>query len=335
MRELQFIEPKRIEWREVPEPVSTPLGTLVRPVAVGTCDLDSLIANGHVPVPGPFALGHEFVADVVEVGDEVRDVAPGDRISVSFQINCGRCRPCLRGSTGRCTSVLIGSAYGMGLVGATKDWGGAVADLVHVPFADAMSVRIPATADPVPLAGLSDNLVDGYRTVAPYLEAADDKRVLVFGAKSVGLYAAGIARALGATVTYVDADPANCAVAEQLGATVINEHPVAKYASHPIVVHSTVDADILRTAVRSTAGEGVLTNAGPFFTDVSLPMLEMYTKGITFVTGRVNARALMPAALELVTSGWFDPAPMVTQTATWDDAAEAWAQHSNRLVLVR
>ena len=47
--------------------------------------------SGRAPLPGPFAFGHEFVADVLEIGDAVRSVRPGDRVIVPFQVSCGTC----------------------------------------------------------------------------------------------------------------------------------------------------------------------------------------------------------------------------------------------------
>jgi len=47
------------------------------------------LARGKAPVLGPFALGHEAVAEVIETSDDVHSVAPGDRVIVPFQINCG------------------------------------------------------------------------------------------------------------------------------------------------------------------------------------------------------------------------------------------------------
>jgi threonine dehydrogenase-like Zn-dependent dehydrogenase len=337
MRALWYVGPGRLEWRESPEPrITDPAAAIVRPIAVATCDLDAQIARGQTPAAGPFPVGHEFVGEVVEVGEAVTGVAPGDRVSVPFQISCGQCTPCRRGRTGRCQSVPGGSAYGMGPLSNGLQWGGAVADLVLVPYADAMCVPISADLDAAALAGLSDNLVDAWRTVAPYLDEHADARVLIFGRGSVGLYATGIARALGAEVTYVDEAENRCATAERLGARVICEPPGRKYPSHPVVVHTTAQPETLRTAVRSTSSSGVCTDVGIFFNgDVALPLLEMYVKGITFVTGRIDARATMPAALDLITSGRLDPAPVITETAPWDEAPAAWAEHTGRLTLTR
>jgi len=88
MRQLTFIQPHVVEWREVTDPVLQGGGeALVRPVVVANCDLDRPIISGRFPVPGPFALGHEFIAEVVDVGDAVATVAPGDTVIVPFQVS--------------------------------------------------------------------------------------------------------------------------------------------------------------------------------------------------------------------------------------------------------
>jgi alcohol dehydrogenase len=66
-----------------------------------------------------------------------------------------------------------------------------------------------------------------------------------------------------------------------------------------------------------------------------VPLLEMYTKGITFATGRVHARPAMEPVLKLVRDGKFRPELVTAQTAAWDDAAEAVAEHSAKLVISR
>jgi alcohol dehydrogenase len=87
--------------------------------------------------------------------------------------------------------------YGFGATGG--DWGGMLGDLVRVPFADAMLMRVPDGVAPESIASASDNLPDAWRTVAPHLAANPGAEVLVLGggARSIGL-AAGLAVALGA-----------------------------------------------------------------------------------------------------------------------------------------
>ena len=138
-----------------------------------------------MPMPPGHAVGHEGVAEVVAIGDAVTSVTVGDRVVVPFQISCGTCAACRRGATGSCASLPLMAMYGMAPI-AGLDGGGFMADLVLVPYADAMLIRCPTALDPVAVASLSDNIPDGWRTVGPYraeLAALDpaDRRVLVVG----------------------------------------------------------------------------------------------------------------------------------------------------------
>src|SRR5688572_23077416 len=106
MDQLVLVEPGRAQWTDVPEPTLVgDVDALVRPVAVATCDLDTAVNAGAYPLPLPYALGHEFVAEVLAVGSDVGTVAPGDLVCVPFQINCGACGYCQRGLTQSCASV--------------------------------------------------------------------------------------------------------------------------------------------------------------------------------------------------------------------------------------
>jgi threonine dehydrogenase-like Zn-dependent dehydrogenase len=79
---------------------------------------------------------------------------------VPFQINCGDCPACRRGATGSCASLPLMAMYGMVPL-AGLDGGGFMADLVLVPYADAMLLPVPETIDPVAIASISDNIPDG------------------------------------------------------------------------------------------------------------------------------------------------------------------------------
>src|SRR5882762_4829370 len=262
MRRLLLDGPGALHWANVPEPESPrPAGALVRPLTVATCDLDVAVLNGHYPLPGPYPFGHE---GVVEVGAEVSSVRPGDRVIVPFQISCGECAPCRRGRTGNCAAHPMMSTYGLGQLGGL-DWGGFLADLVAVPHADAMLVPLPAGVDPVAVASASDNLPDAWRTVGPTLRDAPGADVLVVGGDggswSIGLYAAGMAVALGAgRVVYLDQDPERLKVAEALGASPMSGPPPDKAGSFPITVDASGHPAGLRCAIHSTARDGVCTS---------------------------------------------------------------------------
>lgn len=119
------------------------------------------------------------------------------------------------------------------------EWGGLLADLVAVPHADAMLVRVPPAIDVASIASCSDNLSDAWRTVGPHLAADPGAEVLVVGGdggpNSIALYAAGIAAASGAgRVVYRDHDEARLALAAALGAECAEGPPTRKLGAFPI-----------------------------------------------------------------------------------------------------
>lgn len=179
--------------------------------------------------------------EVVEVG-EAGTFAPGDRVFVPAQISCGACGPCRSGSTGRCASVPFAASYGMGRAG---DFGGGLADLVRVPFAAAMLSPVPAGADVASLIGAADMAADAWRGIGPHLKRRPGARVLVIGGMPavIVLYAAGIAKALGAgAVDYLDGDPARDALAAVYGAR--------RSATSPMraIVHTKLSSSPIRHA---------------------------------------------------------------------------------------
>ena len=332
MPQLVLDRPGKADWTNVPVPALSGSGdALVRPIAVATCDLDTAINAGAFPMQLPYALGHEFVAEVVELADDVQTVHIGDVVAVPFQISCGVCARCRRGLTRDCASVPPSSMYGLGVLGG--DWGGALSELVRVPYADGMLVPLPGGVSPVTVASL-DNLPDAWRTVAPYL-GSDDKRVLVVGRQSIGLYAVAIARALDAEVTYVDTSTTRLSIAERLGATPIQRANTRHLGRFPITVSTDATPEGLRLALASTARSGVCTDTGIFVNEVALPLQAMFAAGITFVTARADARSDLPAVLRLVAAGRLDPSVVTAVTATWDDAPQAWSTHAGKLVITR
>src|SRR6187397_933026 len=100
MQQLTCTEPGTVLWQNVPEPALLGPGeALVRPLAVARCDIDLFLTSGLFPSRGPFALGHEGVAEILELGDAVRGLEVGQRVVVAFQVSCGACGSCAAGHT--------------------------------------------------------------------------------------------------------------------------------------------------------------------------------------------------------------------------------------------
>jgi alcohol dehydrogenase len=333
MRELTYVGRHRAEWRERPDPtLQTPQDAIVAPVAATTCDVDSMILAGRGPIAPPFALGHECVARVTSIGDEVTTVRPGDHVVVPWAISCGGCDRCRQGLTSHCTEVPHMAMYGAPIGG---EWGGLFSDLVRVPYADAMLVPLPAGLDPVAMASASDNWSLAWRLVQPHLRARPAARVLVIARGSIGLYVCDIARALGAAhVLYVDPDPAHRALAAGFGAETAERIDPIRHG-FDLAIEATGRVDELAVAVQSLTPEGFCESAGNHFRPGTLPLLDMYLTGVTLRIARDNVRAHLPDALELAATGLVDPGRVVSDVLPWESLPDVLTDPPTKPVFVR
>ena len=342
MRALMFRGPMALAWEEVETPqLMEPRDALVRPIAVARCDLDPAIALGLYPMPAPFVMGHEMVGEVVAVGEAISNVRVGDKVIVPFQLSCMTCAPCLRGHTNACVNVPSGTAFGLGPHGGI-DLGGALAELVRVPWADVMLIPLPEGMDPVVAAGIPDNVSDGYRCVAAPLAERPGAPVLVVGglAPSVGLYAVMAALALGSErVVYVDDDAARLELAAAAGAEVIDakdQWDSLKLAERfPIVVEANVLDPGRNFALQSVEPCGVCTSvSGGASSRSNLPLQSMYLKGVRYEIGRVHACATARPVLDLVSSGALDPARIINKVVPFSEAVEGMILPVTKVVFV-
>ena len=342
MRALMFRGPMALAWEEVETPqLMEPRDALVRPIAVARCDLDPAIALGLYPMPAPFVMGHEMVGEVVAVGEAITNVRLGDKVIVPFQLSCMTCAPCLRGHTNACVNVPSGTAFGLGPHGGI-DLGGALAELVRVPWADVMLIPLPEGMDPVVAAGIPDNVSDGYRCVAAPLAERPGAPVLVVGglAPSVGLYAVLAALALGSErVVYVDDDAARLELAVAAGAEVVDakdQWDSLKLAERfPIVVEANVLDPGRNFALQSVEPCGVCTSvSGGASSRSNLPLQSMYLKGVRYEIGRVHACATARPVLDLVSSGALDPARIINKVVPFSEAVEGMILPVTKVVFV-
>lgn len=135
---------------------------------------------------------------------------------------------------------------------------------------------------------------------------------------------------------YVDLDADRCAQAERLGAAATHHQGPwpRRFDRAPITVDNTGDVEGLACTIRSTDDYGTCTPVSIHFTETtSVPLLEMYTKGITLEVGRADSRRHLASVLELAAAGRFDPRDVDTTVVPFADAAEAWLAPATKLVL--
>jgi threonine dehydrogenase-like Zn-dependent dehydrogenase len=86
-----------------------------------------------VPFQGPFAIGHECVAEIVALGTGVERLHVGQRVVVPWAVSCGSCPQCLRGLTSKCVTTRQSTLAAFGFGPASGSWGGVGADAVRFP----------------------------------------------------------------------------------------------------------------------------------------------------------------------------------------------------------
>lgn len=219
------------------------------------------------------------------------------------------------------------------------EYGGMLSDTLQVPHASAMLCPLPEGVDPIALASVSDNVLDGYRTVASHLAARPGEEVLVVchGSRSIALYAVQAAIALGASSVDFACDDADALdLAAKLGAHPRETNFERRERRYPIVADCGVRPEGLRYAIDSTEPEGICHSASYLpVPEVGLPLGKLYTLGIQFRIGRAHSVSLLPEVMPLIAERRLRPEEVTTRIVGWDDAPSAWLEDSIKLVVAR
>jgi len=221
----------------VPEPqLRNARDAIVRVTLTAICGSDMHLYDGCIPTmhEGDI-LGHEFMGEVVEVGREVKNLRPGDRVVVPFTIACGQCFFCTRQQWSLCDNSnpnawMAETAYGYspsGLFGYSHMLGGYAggqAEYVRVPFANVGPIKIPVGLRDEQVLFLSDIFPTGYMA-AENCNIQRGDTVAVWGCGPVGQFAIRSAYMLGADqVIAIDRFPERLLLAKTQGQAAILDY---------------------------------------------------------------------------------------------------------------
>jgi threonine dehydrogenase-like Zn-dependent dehydrogenase len=187
----------------VPDPtIREPTDAIIRVTSTGICGSDLHLYE----VLGPYIdagdiLGHEPMGVVEEVGAEVKDIAPGDRVVIPFNISCGRCLMCDSGLQSQCETTQVREHdTGAALLGYTKLYGqvpGGQAEYLRVPQAHYGPIKVPEGPPDDRFVYLSDVLPTAWQAVE-YADVPDGGSVVVLGLGPIGEMCCRIAQHRGA-----------------------------------------------------------------------------------------------------------------------------------------
>jgi threonine dehydrogenase-like Zn-dependent dehydrogenase len=212
----------------VPDPsIEQQTDAIIKVTSSGICgsDLHLYEVLGAFIDPGDI-LGHEPMGIVEEVGSEVKNIAPGDRVVIPFNISCGHCYTCGKGLQSQCETTQV-HEYGTGaaLLGYTKIYGqvpGGQAEFLRVPQAHYGPIKVPEGPADDRFVYLSDVLPTAWQAVE-YANVPEGETVLVLGLGPIGEMSTRIAQHRGAgKVIGVDLVPERLARASAHGVEVLN-----------------------------------------------------------------------------------------------------------------
>ena len=302
----------RIEERAAPSP--GPREVLVEIALVGVCGSDvHYYEHGRVGtrvVRAPHVLGHEASGRVVALGEGATTHAAGDRVAIEPGVPCGRCRECRGGSYNLCRDVAF--------LGAPPTDGAFTRYVaIHEDFAFALPLEVSDAAGALiePLA------VGGWACRRAGVTAGD--RVLVTGAGPIGLLAAQVARASGATeVTVTDVNERRLEMALRVGATRA-VRPGSAVGEADALLECSGNAEALAAGLRALRPDGRAVVVGMGYGEETAVPLALLQGRELWLTGTFRYANAYPAAIALAASGRVDLEAIVTGRVPLEDVESA------------
>ncbi|MEU4347967.1 alcohol dehydrogenase catalytic domain-containing protein [Streptomyces sp. NPDC023838] len=228
MRALTWQGRRDVRVETVPDPrIEKPDDIVVRVTSTGICGSDLHLYELFGPYldPGDI-LGHEAMGVVEEVGPQVTQFSPGDRVVIPFNVCCRDCFMCDQGLHSQCETTQVRErGTGASLFGYTKLYGqvpGGQAELLRVPFGNKLPIKVPDGPPDDRFVYLSDVLPTAWQAVA-YADVPEGGTVAVLGLGPIGDMATRIAQHRGAsTVIGVDLVPERLSRSHAHGVTCLD-----------------------------------------------------------------------------------------------------------------
>ena len=305
---------------------------IVKVTLASICTSDLHIKHGSVPraVPG-ITIGHEMVGIVEEVGAQVKNVRPGDRVAVNVETFCGQCFFCKKGFVNNCEDPNGGWALGCRIDGGQAEY-------VKVPYADQGLTRIPDGVSDTQALFVGDILATGF-WAARISEISSEDTVLILGGGPTGLYTLMCVLLKNPRrVILCEKDPRRLDFVRKHYPEVLAVEPdglqqfVREHSGHggaDVVLEVAGSEDSFRMAWQCARPNAIVTIVALYDQAQTLPLPEMYGKNLTFKTGGVDG-CDCAEILELVAAGKLDTTPLITHTYPLREIEAAYQLFENR-----
>ena len=317
---------EKIEVGEAPMPVIGPDDVMIKVQSVGVCGSDLHYYRsgsiGDFVVKPPFILGHEAAGVIEQVGENVKNLKPGDRVCMEPGIPCMKCEECLTGNYNLCKDVKFW---------ATPPYDGVLSEHISHPAAftfkipDNMSFTEGALVEPLAI-GLHACNTGGVKL---------GQTVAIVGAGCIGLVTLMAAKAYGATRIIVgDVLDKRLEKARELGAITVNTKE-EDFARKVMEITEGRGADVcIDCAGFSATVDACLSSAKPAGMIVIVGLGQDHVDG--FNTGIMSVkeltvksifryRNLYPTAINAIADGRIDVGAIVSHRFKFDDTINAFA----------
>lgn len=331
----------------VPDPTPRPDEVLLKVRACGVCGSDTHCYehdhDGYVLFSGPVRLpcivGHEYTAEVIEVGSEIRNLQKGDLVAAEGMLYCGVCEACRIGRPNQCPHL---DMVGFSAPGAYAEY--VTAKERFLWKINGLAERTGSATEACELAALIEPIACSYNGM--FVSAGGMKpgsHVVVFGLGPIGLGAVALARAAGAaSIIGFETIPERCAVARQMGADlaldprtcvpweIIREH-TAGWGADMMIEAAGAALATMPQIERSFAPGGKMVYLGR--TGLKAPVLldVLVTQAATITAARGHAGGgCFPNILRMLERGRLNVGPMITTRYPFSQALEAVQKSCDR-----
>jgi len=332
MKAYTYIEKGHFELLDKPKPVlQDPKDAIVRVTLSSICSSDLHIKHGSVPraVPG-ITVGHEMVGTVEQVGEDVKTIRPGDRVTVNVETFCGECFFCKNGFVNNCTDPDGGWALGCRIDGGQAEY-------VRVPYADQGLNRIPDGVSDRQALFVGDVLATGF-WAARISEIKEDDTVLIIG---------GVPTGICTLLCVMLKNPKKvilCEKSHERQTFIRNNYPSVQVISPEdcvgiartlerggadIVIEVAGAEDTFRLAWECARPNAIVTVVALYDKPQVLPLPQMYGKNLTFKTGGVDG-CDCAEILSLIEEGKIDTTPLITHCYPLSQIEEAYKVFENK-----
>lgn len=324
---------------------------LIKNTHTGVCHTDAFTLSGEDPEGlFPVVLGHEGAGIVIEVGEGVTSVKPGDHVIPLYTAECGECEFCQSGKTNLCVAVRETQGKGVMPDGTTRfsyqgqplyHYMGCSTFSEYSVVAEVSLAKITPEANHEQVCLLGCGVTTGIGAVHNTAKVQPGDSVAVFGLGAIGLAVIqGARQAQAGKIIAIDTNPGKFALATQFGATeCINPKDHDKSIKDVLLeknkwgIDHTFECignvDVMRQALESAHrgwGQSIIIGVAGAGKEISTRPFQLVTgrswKGSAF--GGVKGRSQLPDMVKQAMVGKIDLAPFVTHTLTLDEINQAF-----------